>query len=192
LIAANATCEVATLLWAALGFRRDGTRNKFRINQHLTRFILIGLYTGTRHDAILKLQWMPHTEGDWFDLEIPARLTPHLRRWKRLSTQYAIEFNGQRIASQLRRAWAGARDMSGPGSDVTPHVLKHSCATLMLQAGVSTWNVAGLLGTNEAVIRKTYGHHAIEHLRIASDVWSKRPAMTGQKANRGGFRGGPI
>ena len=27
--------------------------------------------------------------------------------------------------------------------DVTPHTLKHSCATLMLQNGVSTWNVAG-------------------------------------------------
>ena len=34
--------EVAALLWAALGFNRDGTRNSFRINRHLARFILIG------------------------------------------------------------------------------------------------------------------------------------------------------
>lgn len=61
--------EVAALLWAALGFNRDATRNKFRINRHLARFILIGLYTGTRHDAMLRLQWMPNTTGGWFDLE---------------------------------------------------------------------------------------------------------------------------
>jgi integrase len=193
--------EVAALLWAALGFNKDGTRNKFRINRHLCRFILIGTLTGTRHDAMLRLQWMPNTTGGWFDLDagilyrrprdaietnkrrtpapIPARLMPHLQRWKRHSTQHVIEFNGQRIASQLRRAWNGAREMAGFGPDVTPHTLKHSCATLMLQNGVSTWNVAGLLGTSEAVIRKVYGHHAVEHLRVAADVWSRRPKMIG-------------
>jgi integrase len=189
--------QVAGLLWAALGFNRDGTRNRFRINRHLARFILIGLYTGTRHDAILRLQWMASTSGGWFDLvsgvlyrrpqdaietnkrrtpsPIPPRLMPHLKRWRRLSTQYVIEYDGKPIASQLRRAWTGAREMAGLGPEVTPHVLKHTCATLMLQNRVSTWDVAGVLGTSEAVIRKTYGHHSVEHLRRAVDVWSWRP-----------------
>ena len=189
--------QVAALLWAALGFNRDGTRNRFRINRHLARFILIGLYTGTRHDAILRLQWMASTSGGWFDLDsgvlyrrpqdaietnkrrtpspIPPRLMPHLKRWRRLSTQYVIEYDGKPIASQLRRAWNGAREMAGLGPEVTPHVLKHTCATLMLQNCVSTWDVAGVLGTSEAVIRKTYGHHSVEHLRRAVDVWSRRP-----------------
>src|SRR5215831_11848530 len=188
--------EIAALLWAALGFNRDGTRNRFRINRHLARFILIGLYTGTRHDAMLQLQWIANTTGGWFDLDagvlyrrpqdaietnkrrtpspIPPRLMPHLQRWRRLSTQYVIEYDGKPIASQLRRAWTGARAMAGLGADVTPHVLKHTCATLMLQNRVSTWDVAGVLGTSEAVIRKTYGHHSVEHLRTAVDVWSKR------------------
>src|SRR5262249_20035566 len=60
--------EVAALLWAALGFNQDGTRNRFRVNPHLVRFILIGFYTGTRHDAILRLHWMANTTGGWFDL----------------------------------------------------------------------------------------------------------------------------
>jgi integrase len=188
--------EVAALLWAALGFKRDGTRNNFRINRHLARFILIGTYTGTRHDAMLKLRWLPNTTGGWFDLDadvlyrrpqdaietnkrrtpspIPPRLRPHLVRWRKLSTQHVIEYDGKPIASQLRRAWSGAREMAGLSADVTPHVLKHTCATLMLQAGVSTWDVAGVLGTSEAVIRKTYGHHSVEHLRRAVRVWSKR------------------
>jgi integrase len=198
--------EVAALLWAALGFNRDGTRNKFRINRHVARFILIALYTGTRHDVILRLQWMANTRGGWFDLDagilyrrpqdaietnkrrtpapVPARLMPHLRRWRRLSTQYVVEFNGQQIASQLRRAWNGAREMAEFGPDVTPHTLKHSCATLMLQNGVSTWNVAGLLGTSEAVIRKVYGHHAVAHLRDAADVWSRRPKLIASGGKR--------
>ena len=62
--------EVAGLLWAALGFNRDGTRNRFRINRHLARFILIALYTGTRHDAILRLQWMANTTGGWINLDV--------------------------------------------------------------------------------------------------------------------------
>jgi integrase len=190
--------EVAALLWAALGFNRDGTRNRFRINRRLARFILIALYTGTRHDAILQLQWMASTSGGWFDLEsgvlyrrpqdaietnkrrtpspIPPRLMPHLRRWRNISTQYVVEYDGKPISSQLRRAWAGARIMAGLGTDVTPHVLEHTCATLLLQNRVSTWDVAGVLGTSEAVIRKTYGHHSIEHLRTAVEVWSKRTA----------------
>jgi len=191
--------EVAALLWAALGFSKDGTRNRFRINRHLCRFILIALYTGTRHETILRLQWMASTSGGWFDLDngilyrrpqdavetnkrrapspIPPRLMPHLQRWRRLSTQYVIEYDGKPIASQIRRAWTGARGMAGLGGEVTPHVLKHTCATLMLQNRVSTWDVAGVLGTSEAVIRKTYGHHAIEHFRRAVYIWSKRPAL---------------
>ena len=204
--------EVAALLWAALGFNRDGTRNRFRINRHLARFILIALYTGTRHDAILRLQWMANTTGGWFDLDgrpispaqdaietnkrrtpspIPPRLMPHLQRWRRLSTQYVIEYDGKPIASQLRRAWTGSRAMAGLGADVTPHVLKHTCATLMLQNRVSTWDVAGVLGTSEAVIRNTYGHHSVEHLRSAVDVWSKSTCKASGGGFRGDFRGGP-
>jgi integrase len=207
--------EVAALLWAALGFARDGKRNRFRINRHLARFILIGLYSGTRHDAMLRLQWMPNTTGGWFDLDagvlyrrpqdaietnkrrtpapIPPRLMPHLRRWRKLSTQYVIEYDGKPIASQLRRAWAGAREMAGLDPAVTPHVLKHTCATLMLQAKVSTWDVAGVLGTSEAVIHKTYGHHSVEHLRSAVDVWSRRPGKAGVSgAVSGAVRSVPL
>jgi len=146
----------------------------------------------------LRLKWMANTTGGWFDLDagilfrrpqdaietnkrrapspIPPRLMPHLRRWRKLSTQYVIEYDGRPIASQLRRAWAGARTMAGLEADVTPHVLKHTCATLMLQSRISTRDVAGVLGTSEGVIRKTYGHHSVEHLRSAVDVWSKRVA----------------
>jgi integrase len=68
--------EAAAMLWGALGFDRSGKRHRDRINRHVARFILIGLYTGTRHDAILSLQWRPNTTGGWFDLVAGSPLSP--------------------------------------------------------------------------------------------------------------------
>ena len=84
--------EVAALLLAALGFNRDGTRNKFRINRHLARFILIGLYTGTRHDAMLRSQWMPNTTGGWFDLEAGFSTAGRKTRLKPISGARRLRF----------------------------------------------------------------------------------------------------
>jgi integrase len=64
--------EAVLLLAGALGFYRDATgkwrRDQLRINRHVARFILIGIYTGTRHDAILKLRWRRNPDGGWIDL----------------------------------------------------------------------------------------------------------------------------
>jgi len=188
--------ELAALLAGALGWDRKGTRHRARINRHLARFILIAVYTGTRHDAVLRLRWAPNTVGGWIDLSagvlyrrgteavettkrrpplpIPPRLLPHLRRWRRLTAQFVIEYAGRPIASQERRAWRTARGLAGLGSDVTPHVLRHTCATMLLQRGVSVYDVAGVLGTSEDVVRRTYGHHADVHLRRAVAAFSRR------------------
>src|SRR5262245_17129594 len=138
---------------------------------------------------MLKLQWMPSTAGGWFDLDadvlyrrpqdaietnkhrtpspIPPRLRPHLERWKRLSTQYVIEYDGKPIASQLRRAWNGARAVAGLGADVVPHVLRHSCAALMLKNRVSTE------GSPDKRCR--HSQNLWPPLRSAVNVRSKRP-----------------
>jgi integrase len=190
--------EVAALLAGALGWDRHGVRHRTKISGHLARFILIALYTGTRHDAILRLQWARNTAGGWIDLSsgvlyrraagsvdsikrrppvpIPPRLLPHLRRWRGLTRRYVIEYAGRPIRSQERRAWHTARELAGLGTDVTPHVLRHTCATMLLQMGISVYDVAGVLGTTEDIIRRTYGHHAQDHLRQAVAAFSRRAA----------------
>jgi len=45
---------------------------------------------------------------------------------------------------------------------------------MLLQLGVSVYDVAGVLGTTEDVIRRTYGHHAQDHLRQAVEAFSRR------------------
>jgi site-specific recombinase XerD len=65
-----------------------------------------------------------------------------------------------RVTIKEWRGFETARELAGFSPDIVPHVLRHTCATWMLQRGVSVYDVAGVLGRSEAVIRKTYGDHA--------------------------------
>ena len=49
-----------------------------------------------------------------------------------------------------------------------------TCATWMLQNGVSTREVAGYLGTSEKVIEKTDGHHSPDHMLNARRAFRGR------------------
>lgn len=104
--------QVAALLRAARGARsRNGrwepTAVSTRSNRaHLTRFVLLGVYTGSRPGVLPKLRWGPSDDSAWVDLDrgwifrrgrrepdkpnkrrpmhrIPKRLLAHLRRWRR-------------------------------------------------------------------------------------------------------------
>lgn len=166
--------EAAKLLWAA---------HRGHKSQHLSRFILIALYTGTRKDAILRMGFEPNTIGGWFDLErnimfrrgdaervtakrrtpapIPRPLQAHLRRWQRQGATWAVEYQGGRIGD-IKRAFARAvQDAGIPG--VTPHTLKHTAITWALQNGASVWDCAGFFSTSAETIQKVYGHHSPDH-----------------------------
>ena len=43
--------------------------------------------------------------------------------------------------------------------DVSPHTLRHTCATWLMQRGVDKWEVAGFLGMTLETLEKNYGHH---------------------------------
>lgn len=47
---------------------------------------------------------------------------------------------------------------------VTPHTLRHSRATHLLQAGAPIWSVAKLLGDTVATVERVYGHHCPDFL----------------------------
>ncbi len=65
---------------------------------------------------------------------------------------------------------------------------------MLLQLGVSVYDVAGVLGASEDVIRRTYGHHAHDHLRHAVAAFSRRLAAheTPMKSVNKGGRTGKI
>lgn len=166
--------EAARLLWAAY----RGHKSK-----HLARFILIGLYTGTRKDAILRMGFEPNTVGGWFDLDrgvmyrksnserstnkrrtpsrIPRQLAAHLRRWKAEGCAWAVEYQGARIGD-IKRAFPNAVSDAGL-KDITPHTLKHTAITWALQNGATIWDAAGFFATSAETIQKVYGHHSHDY-----------------------------
>ena len=186
--------EAATLImtaWRATEVQND-VRTKRRVGQHVARFILVGLYTGTRAGAICAASW------DQFDLErglfyrrpagevetkkrrtpvpIADRLLPHLKRWKASGTRHPVEWRGKPV---LRVTKAFARAASDAKLDeVTPHTLRHTAATWLMQAGVDTWEAAGYLGMTEETLREVYGHHHPDYQRNAArKIGQKSPQL---------------
>lgn len=170
--------EAARLLWAA--YRGHKAR-------HLARFILIALYTGTRKDAILRMAFAPNMRGGWFDLDrgimfrksdeeratkkrrtpapIPRQLLAHLRRWHRMGSVWAVEYNGAPVLD-VKRGFASA--VSAAKLDgVTPHTLKHTAITWAIQNGATTWEAAGFFATSQETIEKVYGHHSPSFMESA-------------------------
>lgn len=149
---------------------------------HLRRFILIGLYTGTRSGAILGLKWLPSIDSGWIDLDagvmhrsgaaqrktkkrqppakLPPRLACHLRRWKRMDggIRHIVNWNGSSVQS-IKKAFRSARKNAKLDQDVIPHSLRHTAATWLMQKGVEPQKAAGFLGMTQEMLERTYGHH---------------------------------
>jgi hypothetical protein len=75
------------------------------------------------------------------------------------------------FASAVRRA---KLDVSV--GNVTPHTLRHTAATWLMQASAPMWEAAGFLGMSEKTLRETYGHHHPDFLRGAANAIGTRRA----------------
>jgi len=93
-------------------------------------------------------------------VKLPPRLLVHTRRWARLgfSRKAVIEWNGKPIES-VRKGFATAVHAAGLSADITPHILRHTCATWLMQKGVNLWEAAGFLGMTVQQLEQAYGHH---------------------------------
>jgi integrase len=169
--------EAARFLWAA------------RRVPYLARFILLGLYTGSRSKDLVALQW------DWIDLargvmnrrapgarenkqkrtppaRLGRRIIAHLRRWRRLDGPhcvYVCHYNGWRL-KRPHGTWASAVKRAGLGPDVTPHILRHTRATWLMQADVNVWEAAGHLGMSPNILMRVYAKHSPDFQKRAAEV----------------------
>jgi integrase len=169
--------EAARLIGAAWRARQkmgEGITDR-PVGRHLARFILVGLYTGTRHAAICSAAFSPAIGRGHIDLDsgvfyrrrqgakqtskrqppvrLPARLLAHLRRWKRLglARHAVVEWNGKPVAS-VRKSFAAAARAAGIDRHITPHILRHTAATWAMQRGANVWHAAGWLGMSPEVL----------------------------------------
>ena len=205
-------------------------RNTARGRLHLPLFILLGLYTGARKEAILSLRWpqvdfqrglidfnppgRKRTGKGRPIIPIPRRLMTFLRLARKRGTETGhviavprtvVDGNGdKRIIRQavkdVKKGFHAAACRAGfatrwvpsrktgptrdglpvcwvhPVTDVTPHVLRHTAASWMVQRGVSFAKVARYLGhADSRTTERIYAHHAPDYLEDASAAFDRRP-----------------
>lgn len=161
--------EVQTLHRGSLKGQRVETDK--RPLRHLARFILIGLYTGTRAGAIASASPVPAIGRSYVDLDrgvfyrlargntatnkrqpsvrLPPRLLAHMRRWQRSNSlsRHFVEFNGAAVAS-VKTGFKRAVKLAGlslEDGNVSPHTLRHTAATWLMQT-------ASILGSPRATL----------------------------------------
>jgi len=197
--------EAAKLIRSAWRYReiQKGKPTDRASRKHVARFILIGLYTGTRAGAICAASFKPKAGHGYIDVDrgvfyrrapgerqtkkrkppipLPPGLLAHLRRWKRKGQQHPVEWNGDAVHDCDRAFRSVARDCGL--DDVTPHTLRHTSATWQMQAGTDLWQAAGFIGMSPQTLHQTYGHHHPDHLDGARLAF-RRMVRTAPARNR--------
>lgn len=213
--------EAAALLWAAWRARQKdantGGETKRPVGRHVARFILVGLYTGTRAGAICGASLDRVSGRGYIDLEagvfyrraagaretkkrqppvrLPSRLLAHLRRWARLGAletaeeeaaivagrkpparqfprDAVVEWGGKSIG-RVRKSFTNAA-VAAKLEGVSPHTLRHTAATWLMQNGCDLWEAAGYLGMTVEMLETNYGHHHPDHQKGALEAMGRR------------------
>lgn len=202
--------QAAALLKAARGYRWDGKvwarlRDSGPSNRaHMKRFILMGLYTGSRSKVLTGLARVESLTSPFQDLErgmvyrrgrgerdtankrrpvvkLSPRLLAHMRRWDRLDSEMkeppaTVIHHGGRKVGKVRRGFEACAADAGLGADVTPHWLRHTAATWLMENGADIWDASSYLGMSPKMLMDNYGHHRPDHQAAA------RKAIAGRKA----------
>jgi integrase len=150
------------------------SRKDAKAQLYMPLFILIGIYTGRRKEAILSLRWSQvdlragvinfeiegreRTKKQRGKAPIPDRLLPHLIRARRRGSDLGpvLHISGKPIAN-IKKGFAAACRRAGI-ERVTPHCLRHTAATWLMQSGVNITMASAYLSMSEATLRRVYWH----------------------------------
>ncbi len=78
--------------------------------------------------------------------------------------------------SGYHKMWLRIAVKAGLPADVTPHVLRHSFASIAVDLGLSELTIAALIGHRKASVTSKYAHHADAVLLQAADAVAERIA----------------
>jgi integrase len=83
----------------------------------------------------------------------------------------------------FHKTWLRIAAKAGLPADVTPHVLRHSFASIAVDLGYSELTIAALIGHRKASVTSKYAHHADAVLLQAADAVAKQIAAFMGEAN---------
>ena len=151
---------------------------------HLKLFVELALGTAGRAGALLDLTWdrvdfergqirLSRGEGrrkGRATVKMSSRLmTALLEAQKAATTEYVIEWAGKKVGS-VKRSFETACEKAGL-EDVTPHVLRHTAAVWMAEAGISMSKIAQFLGhTKTSITEHVYARFSPDHMKDAADA----------------------
>ncbi|ANM16930.1 integrase family protein [Rhizobium sp. N541] len=130
-------------------------------------------------------------------VRIPKPLLMHMRRWqkgmppsadgksKRPGTTYLVEYQGRPVG--VRKGFQTLKATvfgEGRAKEVNRHTFRHTCATWLMQAGVSVALVARYLSTTEKIIEEVYGHHHPDFQAEADHAFSRGKAGRGKEGRK--------
>lgn len=128
-------------------------------------------------------------------VRIPCKLLAHMRRWREIDRKREAEirkedpdfrivsvlhYGGQPIATDVRNGFAGCVADAGLPPEITPHWLRHTAATWLMEGGADVWDAASFLGMTPSTLEAHYGHHRPDHQAAA------RKAISGQSGAKSG------
>jgi integrase len=101
----------------------------------------------------------------------------HLKRARRLGSDLGpvLNIDGKDI-KEIYIGFRAACRRAGI-ADVSPHTLRHTAATWLMQAGVPTWEAAGFLAMSEKMLIDVYGHHHPDFMRGAAEAMGRRNSV---------------
>ena len=163
--------------------RRDQARALIRECQfpHMRLFVKLGLMTLARSSAILELRWsqvsfeqrlIDYGEGHGNKrralVPINDELLADLQAAKRSAyTPYVIEYRGRPV-QWVKTAFAAACRRAGLPKNITPHVLRHTGATWLVEDGLPFAEIARMMGDRVEMVERVYGHHSPSYLKRAA------------------------
>jgi integrase len=100
---------------------------------------------------------------------------PHLIRARRFGADlgYVVSADGAKVVD-IKKGFAAAAAKAGL-EGVSPHTLKHTCISWLMQAGRDPWRVSDFTATSMDTILKVYGHHHPDHQSEIADNFGRRP-----------------
>jgi integrase len=214
--------EAAALISAAWRYReKQNARATDRYTRrHIARFMVVARYMGARAGVICSASIEPQRPAGkpWINLKtgmfygrgvgeretkkrrqmvlVPPPLLGHLRRWRKRGQRYVVQWNGKPV-SRVTKAHNAVVKAAGLGTDVTPHIWRHSVATWLAQGGADPLKAADFLAMSLATFMAVYRHHhpedsAVVHAtfhahrrqRYGNDISEQKEILTHRNAQQ--------